>query len=112
MDKGARGLTLMGLEAGDALAGAAAYVRSVRVSGLGRGGKPREEQLEIRSLNNALAARAQGPGREFRLQAGRHRAGAVMGGLDISQLGLALLVVFTLASALLGRRLRERREGR
>ena len=58
MEKGGKGLMLMGLEAGDALAGAAAYTRSVRISGVGRGGKPREEQLEIRSLNNALAARA------------------------------------------------------
>src|SRR5690242_9053479 len=38
-------------------AGAAAYTRSVRFVGVGRGGKPREEQLEIRSLNNARAAR-------------------------------------------------------
>lgn len=32
-------------------------MRSVRISGVGRGGKPREV-LEIRSLNNARAARA------------------------------------------------------
>jgi len=57
LEKGGRGLTLMALEAGDALAGAAAYVRSVRIAGVGRGGKAREEQLEIRSLNNASAAR-------------------------------------------------------
>ncbi|MCD6662918.1 MAG: DNA topoisomerase IV subunit A [Comamonas sp.] len=57
LEKGGRGLTLMALEAGDALAGAAAYVRSVRIAGVGRGGKAREEQLEIRSLNNAGAAR-------------------------------------------------------
>ena len=44
-------------------AGAAAYTRSVRISGTGRGGKPREETLEIRSLNNARAARAR-KGRE------------------------------------------------
>jgi topoisomerase-4 subunit A len=58
MEKGGRGLTLMDLEAKDALAGAAAYTRSVRLSGVGRGGKPREETLEIRSLNNARGARA------------------------------------------------------
>ncbi len=57
LEKGGRGLTLMALEAGDALAGAAAYVRSVCIAGVGRGGKAREEQLEIRSLNNAGAAR-------------------------------------------------------
>ncbi|MFT3720241.1 DNA topoisomerase IV subunit A [Pseudorhodoferax sp.] len=57
MEKGGRGLVLMDLEPKDALAGAAAYTRSVRISGTGRGGKPREEQLEIRSLNNARGAR-------------------------------------------------------
>jgi topoisomerase IV subunit A len=55
---GGRGLMLMDLEAKDTLAGAAAYTRSVRLSGLGRGGKAREETLEIRSLNNARVARA------------------------------------------------------
>ncbi len=58
MEKGGRGLTLIDLEPKDSLAGAAAYTRSVRILGIGRGGKPREEQLEIRSLNNARAARA------------------------------------------------------
>ncbi|QIL44410.1 DNA topoisomerase IV subunit A [Acidovorax sp. HDW3] len=58
MDKGGRGLMLLALEEGDRLAGAAAYTRSVRITGLGRGGKEREEQLEIRSLNNARAPRA------------------------------------------------------
>ena len=58
MEKGGRGLTLMDLDAKDSLAGAAAYTRSVRLSGLGRGGKPREETLEIRSLNNARGGRA------------------------------------------------------
>ncbi|MGQ9724536.1 MAG: DNA topoisomerase IV subunit A [Tepidimonas sp.] len=58
LPKGGRGLMLMSLEAGDRLVGAAAYVRSVRIEGTGRGGKPREETLEARSLNNARAARA------------------------------------------------------
>ena len=58
MEKGGRGLTLIDLEPKDSLAGAAAYVRSVRITGVGRGGKAREEVLEIRSLNNARAARA------------------------------------------------------
>jgi topoisomerase-4 subunit A len=58
MEKGGRGLTLIDLEPKDTLAGAAAYARSVRIVGLGRGGKAREETLEIRSLNNARAARA------------------------------------------------------
>ena len=58
MEKGGRGLMLLDLDGKDALAGAAAYTRSVRISGIGRGGKEREETLEIRSLNNARAARA------------------------------------------------------
>jgi topoisomerase-4 subunit A len=55
---GGRGLMLLDLEAKDTLAGAAAYTRSVRIEGIGRGGKAREETLEIRSLNNARGARA------------------------------------------------------
>jgi topoisomerase IV subunit A len=58
MAKGGRGLMLIDLEPKDTLAGAAAYVRSVTISGIGRGGKAREETLEIRSLNNARGARA------------------------------------------------------
>jgi len=54
---GGRGLMLIDLDDKDRLAGAAAYTRSVRIAGTGRGGKPREEVLEIRSLNNARAAR-------------------------------------------------------
>jgi topoisomerase-4 subunit A len=49
---------LIDLEAKDQLAGAAAYTRSIKIEGIGRGGKAREETLEIRSLNNAKAARA------------------------------------------------------
>jgi topoisomerase-4 subunit A len=58
MANGGRGLMLIDLEAKDTLAGAAAYTRSIRIEGVGRGGKAREETLEIRSLNNARAARA------------------------------------------------------
>ena len=58
MEKGGRGLMLLDLDGKDTLAGAAAYTRSVRISGVGRGGKEREETLEIRSLNNARATRA------------------------------------------------------
>ena len=58
LPKGGRGLTLIDLDAKDQLAGAAAYTRSVKIEGIGRGGKAREETLEIRSLNNARAARA------------------------------------------------------
>jgi len=58
MEKGGRGLMLIDLDKKDELAGAAAYVRSILIKGLGRGGKEREETLEIRSLNNAKASRA------------------------------------------------------
>ena len=55
---GGRGLVLIDLDTKDTLAGAAAYTRSVKIEGIGRGGKAREETLEIRSLNNARGARA------------------------------------------------------
>ena len=58
MTGGGRGLMLIDLDAKDTLAGAAAYSRSIKIFGIGRGGKERDEQLEIRSLNNARAARA------------------------------------------------------
>ncbi len=58
MAGGGRGLMLIDLDAKDILAGVAAYSRSIKIFGIGRGGKEREEQLEIRSLNNARAARA------------------------------------------------------
>ncbi len=70
---GGRGLMLIDLEAKDTLAGAAAYTRSVKIEGAGRGGKAREETLEIRTLNNARAARAPGQGRRSGLQAHRYR---------------------------------------
>jgi topoisomerase-4 subunit A len=54
---GGRGLMLIDLEPKDTLAGAAAYTRSIRIDGIGRGGKERDETLEIRSLNNARALR-------------------------------------------------------
>jgi topoisomerase-4 subunit A len=57
MATGGRGLMLIDLEDKDTLAGAAAYTRSVKIEGVGRGGKARDETLEIRSLNNARAVR-------------------------------------------------------
>jgi topoisomerase-4 subunit A len=57
MANGGRGLMLIDLDPKDTLAGAAAYTRSVKISGIGRGGKERDETLEIRSLNNAKAGR-------------------------------------------------------
>ena len=57
MANGGRGLMLIDLEPKDSLAGAAAYKRSVKIAGVGRGGKLREEILEIRSLNNAISTR-------------------------------------------------------
>lgn len=58
LPKGGRGLTLIDLDARDTLAGAAAYTRSVKIEGIGRGGKERDETLEIRTLNNARGSRA------------------------------------------------------
>ncbi|WPH12246.1 DNA topoisomerase IV subunit A [Variovorax paradoxus] len=58
LPKGGRGLTLIDLDAKDTLAGAAAYTRSVKIEGIGRGGKERDETLEIRTLNNARGSRA------------------------------------------------------
>ncbi len=57
MEKGGRGLMLIDLEDKDTLAGACAYTRTIKIEGIGRGGKERDETLEIRSLNNARAAR-------------------------------------------------------
>ena len=57
LERGGRGLMLLALEAPDRLLGAVAYSRSVRIIGTGRGGKPREELLEWRSLHNAQAPR-------------------------------------------------------
>ncbi len=57
MPNGGKGLMLMDLGPKEELAGAAAYTRSVRITGVGRGDKEREEQLEIRSLNNARGHR-------------------------------------------------------
>ena len=55
--QGGRGLMLMALEDKDTLAAAVPYARAIRLSGVGRGGKEREAQLEIRTLNNARALR-------------------------------------------------------
>ncbi len=58
MEKGGRGLMLIDLEAKDQLAGAAVHTRNIKIVGISRGDKDREETLEIRSLNNARTARA------------------------------------------------------
>ena len=50
--KGGRGLTLMDLDAKDALVSVAAFTQSLHVLGTGRGAKPKEETLK----GNALAA--------------------------------------------------------
>ena len=48
---------LMDLDDKDTMAGAAAYTHSITLWGVGRGGKAREETLEIRTLNNAKGIR-------------------------------------------------------
>ena len=57
MASGGRGVLLMGLEAGESLVGATGYTRRVMVSGQGRGGRSREDALELRGLNAARATR-------------------------------------------------------
>ena len=57
MEKGGRGLMLMDLDDKDTMAGAAAYTHAITLWGVGRGGKAREETLEIRTLNNAKGVR-------------------------------------------------------
>ena len=58
MEKGGRGLMLIDIDSKDSLAGAAAYTRRIKILGVGRGGKERDETLEIRSLNNIKSSRA------------------------------------------------------
>jgi topoisomerase-4 subunit A len=54
---GGRGLQLMELDARDSLAGAAAYTRSVKIEGQGRGDKPREEILDAQVLKAVKGSR-------------------------------------------------------
>jgi topoisomerase-4 subunit A len=61
---GGRGLTLIDLDAGDALVGIAAFGAALQVSGSGRGGKPKEEILK----GAALAAYEGRRARKGRLQ--------------------------------------------
>lgn len=58
MANGSSGLMLIDLEDKDSSQARFAYTRSIRLDGIGRGGKQRDETLEIRSLNNARAAHA------------------------------------------------------
>nr|WP_316638578.1 DNA topoisomerase IV subunit A [uncultured Roseateles sp.] len=56
--KGGRGLTLMDLEAKDALVSVAAFGQALQVLGTGRGGKPKEEILKNTALANHVGKRA------------------------------------------------------
>jgi len=56
--KGGRGLTLMDLEAKDALISTAAFTNSLQVLGSGRGGKPKEELLKGAGLAGYAGKRA------------------------------------------------------
>jgi len=56
--KGGRGLTLMDLEAKDALISTAAFTNSLQVLGSGRGGKPKEELLKGAGLASYAGKRA------------------------------------------------------
>ena len=56
--KGGRGLTLMDLDAKDALASVAAFTQTVRVIGSGRGGKAKDEVLKGAALAAHVGKRA------------------------------------------------------
>jgi topoisomerase-4 subunit A len=56
--KGGRGLTLMDLDAKDALASVAAFTQTLRVLGSGRGGKPKEDVLKGDRLADHVGRRA------------------------------------------------------
>ncbi len=55
---GGRGLTLIDLDAEDALVSVAAFTAALQVSGTGRGGKPRQETLRPAALEAFAARRA------------------------------------------------------
>ncbi len=61
---GGRGLTLIDLDAGDALVGLAAFDQALRLLGTGRGGKPRDEVVKGAALASYAGRRA----RKGRLQ--------------------------------------------
>ncbi|CAN5322595.1 DNA topoisomerase IV subunit A [soil metagenome] len=56
--KGGRGLTLIDLDAKDALVSVAAFTQALQVHGLGRGAKPREEVLRAAALAPYVGKRA------------------------------------------------------
>ncbi|MEO6361616.1 MAG: DNA topoisomerase IV subunit A [Caldimonas sp.] len=56
--KGGRGLTLLGLEPGDAVVSVAVFAEAVRIVGTGRGGKPRDEVLRGAALEPYAGKRA------------------------------------------------------
>jgi topoisomerase-4 subunit A len=56
--KGGRGLTLMDVDAKDALASVAAFTHALRVLGSGRGGKAKDEVLKGAALAAHVGKRA------------------------------------------------------
>ena len=56
--KGGRGLTLIDLDAKDALVSAAAFTQALQVLGMGRGGKPKDETLKGAALSPYAGKRA------------------------------------------------------
>ena len=56
--KGGRGITLMEVDAKDPLVSVAAYARSLKVSGAGRGGKPKDEEMSRTALGAYAGKRA------------------------------------------------------
>ena len=56
--KGGRGLTLIDLDPKDALVSVAAFAEALRIQGIGRGDKPRDEVLRATALEPYLGRRA------------------------------------------------------
>ena len=66
--KGGRGLTLVDLDAKDALVSVAAFADALRVLGTGRGGKPRDEVLRATALEPHVGRRARKGRRQDAMQ--------------------------------------------
>ncbi len=66
--KGGRGLTLIDLDAKDALVSVAAFADALRVLGTGRGGKPRDEVLRAAALEPHVGRRARKGKRQDAMQ--------------------------------------------
>jgi DNA gyrase/topoisomerase IV subunit A len=111
LPKGGRGLTLIDLER----QGHARGRRGLHAQREDRRHRPRRQGARRNAGNPHAQQRArqpcaQGQGGRPRLQADQHRAGSVMGGIDISVIGLVVIAVVTgIGSFWFGRRMRLKR---